>query len=407
MNKAIEYNPRILVVDDEEAILEEFQEILCPSTEPSKSERKLDELKAQLAEPSSKDLPQTCSFDVVMCRQGDEAVEKVQTAVEEETPFVIAFLDVRMPPGPDGIWTAEKIRALDPDVHVVIVTAYSDIDPLDIGRRVVPPDKLLYIQKPFHGHEIRQTASALWAKWIAEKQLRKQTVELASSNEQLRNEIAEHRRTEEKRLLLSSAVENTQDCVYVTDINNKVIFVNKAFCQAYGYTQEEIIGKDSSILWPDKEDNEHIRSVFQILRDTSRIAFDHRRKDGTIFPVSLSRSLVKDPEGNSIAVVGLLHDVSAYIEIENALARENLQLKEQNELTRGSVTLALDEVRDALDTLKGVICGADMGAIDKINGHVRLSLELAEESIARAAETIADLRSPSDVDIVKAERAMR
>jgi hypothetical protein len=99
--------------------------------------------------------------------------------------------------------------------------------------------------------------------------------------------------------------------------------------------------------------------------------------------------------------------VSAYIEIENALARENLQLKEQNELTRGSVTLALDEVRDALDTLKGMICGADMGAIDKINGHVRLSLELAEESIERAAETISDLRSPSDVARVKAERAMR
>ncbi|MHC4193588.1 MAG: PAS domain-containing protein [Planctomycetota bacterium] len=407
MKKAIEYNPRILVVDDEEAILEEFQEILCPSTEPSKSERKLDELKAQLSEPVQKALPPSCSFDLVTCRQGDEAVEKARAAIEEGTPFVIVFLDVRMPPGPDGIWTAENIRALDPDAQLVIVTAYSDIDPLDIGRRVLPTDKLLYIQKPFHPHEIRQTASALWAKWLAEKQLKKQAVELASSNEQLRNEIAEHKRTEEKRLLLSSAVENTQDCVYVTDIKNKIIFINKAFCETYGYNQEEIMGKDSSILWPDKEDNEHIRSVFQILRDTSRVAFDHRRKDGTIFPVSLSRSLVKDAQGKDVAVVGLLHDVSAYIEIENALARENLQLKEQNELTRGSVTLALEEVRDALDSLKGIICGADIGAIDKLDGHIRLSIELAEESIARAAETIADLRNPSDVAGVTAERAMR
>jgi DNA-binding CsgD family transcriptional regulator len=76
-----------------------------------------------------------------------------------------------MPPGPDGVWTAAQIRALDPFVNIVIVTAYSDLSPTQINQQVQPPDRLLYMQKPFHTHEIQQFARALAAKWQAEKEL--------------------------------------------------------------------------------------------------------------------------------------------------------------------------------------------------------------------------------------------
>ena len=149
--------PRILVVDDEQTILDEFREILCPDTNSDAPAKELEELSAKLF-PDGRPGPAITSFDVVLCRQGDEAVETVSKAIEQDQPFAAVFLDVRMPPGPDGVWTAEQIRKLDANIQVVIVTAYSDVDPWDIGQRVAPADKLLYVQKPFHPHEIRLEA---------------------------------------------------------------------------------------------------------------------------------------------------------------------------------------------------------------------------------------------------------
>jgi len=145
---------------------------------------------------------------VILCHQGDEAVETVRAAIGRNEPFAVVFLDVRMPPGPDGVWTAEHIRALDPYVQIVMVTAYSDVDPADIACRVPPVKRLFYVQKPFDPGELRQFAFALGAKWHAERQVRKihaeledrveeRTAELRTANEQLQQEITERKRAEE------------------------------------------------------------------------------------------------------------------------------------------------------------------------------------------------------------------
>ena len=78
---------------------------------------------------------------------------------------------MRMPPGPDGAWAATKIRELDPAVEIVVCTAYSDVDPCEIGGLAPPEDKLSYLQKPFHPHEIRQLTIALSSKWRAERRI--------------------------------------------------------------------------------------------------------------------------------------------------------------------------------------------------------------------------------------------
>jgi DNA-binding NarL/FixJ family response regulator len=197
---------RILVVDDEQAILDSYGEILGIQKKHFGSELKVEKLAATLfGEPPEK--PQRVRFDLAQCRQGDKAVENVKKALDEQRPFAVAFIDVRLPPGPDGIWAAEHIRALDPDLEIVIVTAYSDVDPLEIAHRVPPSDKLLYVQKPFHSQEIRHFASALSAKWKAErlllntnvaleKRVRKRTAALKKVNEQLNEEIAQRRKRE-------------------------------------------------------------------------------------------------------------------------------------------------------------------------------------------------------------------
>jgi len=90
---------------------------------------------------------------------------------DQDEPFAVAFLDMRMPPGPDGVWAAARIRELDPAIEIVMCTAYSDIDPRDIGGLVPPEEKLSYLQKPFHPHEIRQMTISLASKWRSEHRI--------------------------------------------------------------------------------------------------------------------------------------------------------------------------------------------------------------------------------------------
>jgi signal transduction histidine kinase len=138
---------RVLAVDDEAAMRETYRQVLGPDSK----------LRAQV--------------DLAVCGQGEEAASAVQVAVGEGNPFAVVFLDVRMPPGWDGVRTAEAMRQADPMVNIVIVTAYSDVPQEDIAGRVPPADKLLYIQKPCHAPELRQLALALGAKWEHERSL--------------------------------------------------------------------------------------------------------------------------------------------------------------------------------------------------------------------------------------------
>ncbi len=193
---------RVLVADDEPHILDLYRGILGDGGGPAPAASEMDDLAARLFGGSAPEsaAPQD-RFEVVVCTQGDQAVEAAREAVNRGEPFAVAFLDVRMPPGIDGITTAERIRAIDTDVQIVIATAFSDTPPRDIAARVPPIDKILYLQKPFTPYEIEHGARALAAKWRRERELRelridletrveRRTVELRQSEERLRRHNA-------------------------------------------------------------------------------------------------------------------------------------------------------------------------------------------------------------------------
>src|ERR1044072_369549 len=97
----------------------------------------------------SADAPEAeTEFDCVHKMQGLDAVAAVEDSIASGDRFAAAFIDVRMPPGIDGKETARRIRALDPDINLVIVTGYSDFSPLDISRAARPAAKIFYIAKP-------------------------------------------------------------------------------------------------------------------------------------------------------------------------------------------------------------------------------------------------------------------
>ena len=140
-----------------------------------------------------------------------------------------------------------------------------------------------------------------------------------------------HKMMEKKLQLLSGAIMSTDDSVYITDMQGSIIFVNKAFCNTYGYKEQEIIGKNSTVLWIGKQQTKNTRSVFQTrtVGSSWEVGFYHKRNDDSIFPISLSRSTIKDSSGNETAIVGVTRDISERILIEDELRTENQNLKKQ------------------------------------------------------------------------------
>ena len=154
---------RILAVDDEQGVLESYRSILAPDKDEdifSNINAKATKLFDEAPVDDNKDI-----FELVTCQQGDEAVKQVKEALAEGKPFSVAFLDVRMPPGPDGVWVARQIHGLDPCLNIVIVTAYSDVPLQEIAQNLQILAHLFYIQKPFHEDEIYQFATALSENW--------------------------------------------------------------------------------------------------------------------------------------------------------------------------------------------------------------------------------------------------
>ncbi|MEM7172068.1 MAG: hybrid sensor histidine kinase/response regulator [Pseudomonadota bacterium] len=160
---------RILIADDEPLILEEFQATLCPGISSS-NRCELGDLAQELFGAHEK-TRESSDFELVECRQGDAAVRAFEEAQSNGRPIGVVFLDLRMPPGPDGVATAKAIRERDPNAIIVILTGFSDMTASEIAVQVPPADRLFYLQKPLHSQEIKQFATTLCAKWNADRVL--------------------------------------------------------------------------------------------------------------------------------------------------------------------------------------------------------------------------------------------
>ncbi|WP_236181269.1 MULTISPECIES: putative bifunctional diguanylate cyclase/phosphodiesterase [Pseudomonas] len=152
-------NRRILIVDDTPAIHADFRKILTPDTH---GETDLDTLEQTLF--GTRQSPHL-TFQLDSAYQGQEALKLVQNALDEGRPYALAFTDMRMPPGWDGLETIEKLWAVDPNLQIALCTAYSDYSWEAMAERLEFGDQLLILKKPFDTLEIRQMANALTWKW--------------------------------------------------------------------------------------------------------------------------------------------------------------------------------------------------------------------------------------------------
>ena len=161
---ATDDNRRILVVDDMQPIHDDFRKILGRPVIGSDLEE--DEAILFGASPRSASL----QFEIDSAYQGAEAVSMVQASVRADLPYAVAFIDMRMPPGCDGVETVERLWKDDPALQVVLCTAYSDYSWQEVLTRLDVRDRLLILKKPFDAIEVYQFACALTTKWKVTRQ---------------------------------------------------------------------------------------------------------------------------------------------------------------------------------------------------------------------------------------------
>ena len=168
-------NRRILLVDDMPAIHADFRKILAPR--PA-SDAGLDAAEAALFGEPPKPASTAPAFELDSAYQGQEALAKVQAALAAGLPYALAFVDMRMPPGWDGMQTIEQLWLADPCLQVVICTAYADTSWEQVLARLDVRDRLLILKKPFDAIEVYQLAHTLTAKWQLTQQAAAQLTRL-------------------------------------------------------------------------------------------------------------------------------------------------------------------------------------------------------------------------------------
>jgi signal transduction histidine kinase len=199
------------VIDDNPEIHNDIKKILQPTTAPDD----FDDLLADIiGKPAAQ--PHHAMIQVDSAFQGDEGIRMVRQARREEQPYALAFVDMRIPPGLDGLQTIKKMQMEDDRLQYIVITAYSDYSWQDISNSLISKDNLLVIKKPFESIEIRQSASALIQKWhiamerehilaalamqrdMLEDKVRERTAELDQKNVFLHKEVEERRKAEEQ-----------------------------------------------------------------------------------------------------------------------------------------------------------------------------------------------------------------
>jgi diguanylate cyclase (GGDEF)-like protein/PAS domain S-box-containing protein len=229
-------NFRILIIDDNLAIHQDFMKILTSSTSGSS----LDNISSELFGTTSATVSSLPQFEIDTASQGKEGVEHIKKAIAEKRPYSLAFVDIRMPPGWDGVETIKHIWEIDKDIQVVICTAYSDYSWEETIAQLGTTDNLLILKKPFDNSSVRQLAHALTRKWQLIQNARQYT-------DNLKQQVLERTESLQTSLsLVKATLESSSDGILVVNNDGIIIDHNQKFVDMWKLSDETLRG--STIL---------------------------------------------------------------------------------------------------------------------------------------------------------------
>ena len=217
MESAAYDNNRVLIVDDQPEIHDDFGEMLTTALRGTAAD---DLAAAFTGEPARAFLP---PFELLHASGGADACRMVRAAVDTGRAIAVAYVDVRMPPGIDGVETTRRLRTIDPDIEIVLMTAYTDKSLSEIVRGMTSLHKLLYIRKPFSREEIQQITLSLVGKWNIQHALAEKQALLAASHQRL-----------------EAVLDATGDAMAMHDGDGNLVFANKGFETLCGLSEREL-----------------------------------------------------------------------------------------------------------------------------------------------------------------------
>ena len=320
---------RVLIIDDNPSIHRDFEKILGTSDSDQKEE--LDDFASALF-GEAPDPKLGITFQIDSAFQGEEGLEKVRAAAAEGCPYSVAFVDVRMPPGWDGIETITHVWKEFSDLQIVICTAYSDYSWTEIAKTIGNTDHVLVLKKPFDNVEVTQMAHALARKWeltqIARRQMsdlearvEERTAELRKTNEELTCEVTE-------RTMVESALRYSEErfsgafqgsplpmAIRRLDLEGYVD-ANPSFAELLGVSRQEALA-EGSLIWTDPETDAQIASKLadrKTLRDLP--ASIRTRSGGTREVLVTAQILTLDHARYQLLI---LQDITDRTRLENEL----------------------------------------------------------------------------------------
>ena len=214
------WNYRVLIVDDEDGIHRDFKDMLNPARAQALTDQFAKTLLDESAKNKTSFLP---NFELLHAISGEDAYNIIRTGKESNCPIAVAYIDVRMPPGIDGIEAIRRIRQIETDIELVIMTAYSDKPLPEIVRDMELLHKLLYLRKPFAPEEVQQITLALVEKWNTECELTKKQQQIITNHH-----------------WLETILDSTADAIGMFDDEGNQLFANQHYQQLLGFTQEQL-----------------------------------------------------------------------------------------------------------------------------------------------------------------------
>jgi PAS domain S-box-containing protein len=320
-NPSAPKNRRILVVDDNRAIHDDFRKILAPPVVAAASALAATE-EALFGAPAI--TAQPLGYEIDSAVQGLEGVAMVQRARAEGRPYAMAFVDVRMPPGIDGVETTQKIWAVDPEVQIVLCTAYADYSWDEMFAKIGNSDGLLILKKPFDTVEVFQLVHTLTEKWGLHRQSRRKLEELegmvAGRTGELQQRNAE---LAQERDLLQALMDNLPEHIYFKDARRCYTRINRALSQHLGLADPAAaIGKSDADFFPHGEARQKLVDEQRLLiTGTPLLGLVEKSEfEGATIWMSSNKVPIAGADGKITGLVGVAHDIT-----ERKRAEESLQ----------------------------------------------------------------------------------